>query len=239
MSRLKRIIEESDTILGKTFDLAVIALIVVSLVTFSIETLPNLSPALERLLWYSELIIVIAFSIEYMLRFLVSSHKGRFVFSFYGIIDLAAILPFYLSLGIDLRSVRVFRLFRLIRILKLARYSRAVRRFHRALIIAKEEMLLFGITALFMLYLSAVGIYYCESEAQPEAFGSVFHSLWWAVCTLTTVGYGDVYPITVAGRLFTFLVLITGIGIISVPAGLLASALSKARELEEQNTREN
>lgn len=238
MSKLKRVVEGSDTVLGKTFDLAVIALIVVSLVTFSIETLPNLSSWAKRVLWYIELTTVIAFTVEYLLRLAVASHKGRFVFSFFGIIDLAAILPFYLSLGIDLRSVRVFRLFRLIRILKLARYSRAVRRFHRALIIAHEEMILFGVTALFVLYLSAVGIYYCESEAQPAAFGSVFHSLWWAVCTLTTVGYGDVYPITVAGKLFTFLVLITGIGIISVPAGLFASALSKARELEEQNAEE-
>lgn len=239
MSKLKRVVEESDTVLGKIFDLAVSALIVVSLVTFSIETLPNLSPAFERLLWYIELATVIAFTVEYLVRLAVASHKRQFIFSFYGIVDIAAILPFYLSLGVDLRSVRVFRLFRLIRILKLTRYSRAVRRFHRALIIAHEEMILFGVTAIFMLYLSAVGIYYCESEAQPEAFGSVFHSLWWAVCTLTTVGYGDVYPITIAGRLFTFLVLITGIGIISVPAGLLASALSKARELEaQQNTEE-
>ena len=78
-----------------------------------------------------------------------------------------------------------------------------------------------------------VGIYYFENEAQPEVFSSVFHSLWWSVCTLTTVGYGDVYPVTTGGKIFTFVVLATGLGIISVPAGLVASALSKARELED------
>ena len=84
-----------------------------------------------------------------------------------------------------------------------------------------------------LLYLAAVGIYYFENPAQPEQFASVFHSLWWAVTTLTTVGYGDVYPVTVGGRVFTFLVLMLGLGVVSVPAGSVASALGKARELEE------
>jgi voltage-gated potassium channel len=83
-----------------------------------------------------------------------------------------------------------------------------------------------------LLFLAAVGIYYFENQAQPERFRSVFHSLWWAVATLTTVGYGDVYPITAGGRIFTFFVLLIGLGIVSVPAGLVSSALSKAREFE-------
>ena len=83
-----------------------------------------------------------------------------------------------------------------------------------------------------LIYPSAVGIYYFENEAQPEIFVSVFHSLWWSVVTLTTVGYGDVYPVTTGGKVFTFVVLIVGLGIVSVPAGLVASALSKAREME-------
>jgi voltage-gated potassium channel len=83
-----------------------------------------------------------------------------------------------------------------------------------------------------LLYFAAVGIYYFENPAQPDAFVSVFHSLWWAVATLTTVGYGDVYPVTTGGRIFTFFILLIGLGIVSVPAGLVASALSKAREEE-------
>lgn len=144
-----------------------------------------------------------------------------------------AILPFYLSLGFDLRAIRAFRLLRLLRVMKLARYNKAIQRFHRAFIIAREEFVLFGFAAAIMLFLAAVGIHHFEHEAQPETFASVFHSLWWAVATLTTVGYGDVYPVTVGGKCFTFLVLVIGLGIVSVPAGLVASALSQAREMEE------
>ena len=89
------------------------------------------------------------------------------------------------------------------------------------------------LVTLLLLYFSAVGIYYFERDAQPEAFASVFHSLWWAVVTLTTVGYGDVYPVTTGGRSFTFLILLIGLGVVSVPAGLVASALSEAREMEQ------
>jgi len=104
------------------------------------------------------------------------------------------------------------------------------------LLIAREEIVLFGVAAALLLFLAAVGIYYFENEVQPEAFASVFHSLWWAICTLTTVGYGDVYPITTGGKVFTFFVLATGLGIISVPAGLVASALSRARAMEDSET---
>ena len=83
-----------------------------------------------------------------------------------------------------------------------------------------------------ILYLSAAGIFFFENKAQPEVFTSIFHSLWWAVSTLTTVGYGDIYPITVGGKIFTFFILMIGLGIVAVPTGLLSSALSKAREME-------
>jgi len=132
-----------------------------------------------------------------------------------------------------LRSVRAFRFLRLFRAFKIVRYSKAIRRFHRAFVIAKEELVLFVIVTLMLMYFSAVGIYYFENETQPEKFASVFHSLWWSVATLTTVGYGDIYPVTVGGRIFTFCVLLIGLGIVSVPAGLVASALSKARAMED------
>ena len=107
--------------------------------------------------------------------------------------------------------------------------------FLAAFFIAKEEFVLFGFVTLILLYLTAVGIYYFENNAQPEAFKSIFHSLWWAVATLTTVGYGDVYPVTVGGRVFTFFILMIGLGIVAVPAGLLATALTQVRadEIEE------
>jgi len=156
------------------------------------------------------------------------------MFSFYGIIDLVAILPFYVLSGVDLRSLRIFRMLRVFHILKILRYNRAIQRFTRAFKIAKEEFILFGIVTLMVLYLSAVGIYYFENPVQPELFASIFHSLWWAVTTLTTVGYGDAYPITVGGKIFTFIILMIGLGIVAVPTGVLASALSKARMEEKE-----
>lgn len=233
MPTLKQVIEQSDTPLGRALDLFIQALIVLSLIAFSIETLPRLSDSVQWGLECFEIFSVLFFSIEYLLRVYVATPRSAYLFSFFGIVDFVAIVPFYIGTGIDLRSVRAFRMLRLFRIFKLARYNAAVRRFHLALTIAKEEIVLFlGATAI-LLYLAAVGIYYCESEAQPEDFGSVFHCLWWAVTTLTTVGYGDVYPITVGGRIFTLFILLIGLGVISVPAGLVASALAKARQLEE------
>lgn len=233
MQRIKRIIEDSDTKSGKVFALLIQALIILSLICFSIETLPDLSPESKDLLRGMEIFIVIIFTFEYIARVMVATDKRAFIFSFFGVVDLLAILPFYLTTGLDLRSLRSFRLLRLIRIFKLARYSAAAKRFHRAFIIAKEELALFLFSALIILYLAGVGIYHFEYPAQPDVFSSVFHSLWWAVATLTTVGYGDIYPITTGGKIFTFFILIVGLGIVSIPAGLVASALSQAREMEE------
>lgn len=207
-------------------------LIVVSIVSFTIETLPDLSPATRRVMELIELVTVIVFTIEYLLRIAVADSKLGFVFSFFGLIDLLAILPFYIAPGLDLRSVRAMRLLRLFRAFKFARYNKAMRRFAKAFDMAKEEIFLFFAVAVLMIYFSAVGIYYFENEAQPEKFASVVHSLWWSICTLTTVGYGDVYPVTPGGKIFTSIVMVIGLGIVAVPAGLLASAVSKARDME-------
>jgi len=233
MPTIKQVVEQNDTPLGRAFDLFIQTLIVLSLVAFSIETLPKLSESAQRWLRGFEIFSVIVFSIEYLLRIYVATPRSRYIFSFFGVVDLVAIVPFYVGTGVDLRTIRTFRLLRLFRLFKLTRYSAAVRRFHVALRIAQEEIVLFLGATLILLYMAAVGIYYFESDVQPEQFGSVFHCLWWAVVTLTTVGYGDVYPITVGGRIFTFLILLIGLGVISVPAGLVSSALAKARQLED------
>ncbi|NND81848.1 MAG: ion transporter [Gammaproteobacteria bacterium] len=234
MPSFKSIIEDNNSRSGRVFDLGIQFLIVVSLVSFSLETLPNLSAEWRALLSHMEIFCVAIFTFEYLARIWVADSKPRFIFSFFGIVDLLAILPFYLATSMDLRSLRAFRLLRLIRILKLARYSAAAQRFHRAFLLAREELILFMITALIILYLTGVGIYYFENAAQPQAFKSVFHSLWWSVATLTAVGYGDVYPITAGGKFFTSIILLIGLGIVSVPAAIMASALSKAKEIQKE-----
>jgi voltage-gated potassium channel len=235
---LRSIIEDPTTRAGRLFDYSIQALILLSLIAYSLETLPDNSPELTAVLEMIELVCIVVFSAEYLLRIYVAKNPFRYIFSFFGIIDLLAILPFYLVKALDLRSLRVFRVFRLFRILKLVRYNKALKRFGVAAQIVKEEIVLFLMVAIIMIFLVASGIYFFENQAQPETFKSIFHSLWWAVVTLTTVGYGDVYPITVGGKIFTFFVLIVGVGIVTIPAGLVATALQKAREIEEANDAE-
>jgi len=224
---IKEVIETRNTLAGRLFDGTIQFLIIASLVAFSIETLPGLSDTTSTLITLFWMFTISVFSVEYALRLWTADNRLKFTRSFFGIIDLIAILPFYLASSIDLRVLRAFRLLRLF---KLVRYSAAIQRFHRAFLIAKEELVLFLSVTMIILFLAGVGIYYFENSVQPDAFKSIFHSLWWAVATLTTVGYGDIYPVTVGGKVFTFVILLIGLGIIAMPAALLASALSKARE---------
>ncbi len=229
---IKGLVERTDTTAGRLFDIMIQALIVISLVSFSVDTLPNLSASARQILSAVEVGTIAIFTVEYILRVAIADRRLGYIFSFFGLIDLLAILPFYITSGVDLRAVRAFRLLRLLRALKLVRYSQAVQRFHRAFRIAREEIILFFSVACILMFLAGVGIYYFENPAQPEAFRSVFHSLWWALATLTTVGYGDVYPVTAGGRIFTFFVLMIGLGVVAVPAGVVASALGEARKQE-------
>lgn len=225
--KLHQIIIESDTKEGRFFDFFIQSLIILSLLSFSFETLPNLDYKFKSILSGFEVFCIVIFSCEYVFRVWLTKPRKSYVFSFYGIIDILAILPFYLSSGIDLRSIRVFRLFRLFRVFKLFKYNNAIHRLTDAFKSIKNELIVFIIGTIFLLYVSAVGIYYFENPTQPEVFKSVFHSLWWAVTTLTTVGYGDMYPITIGGKLFTTFIVFIGMGMVAVPTGLLASALSK------------
>jgi voltage-gated potassium channel len=233
--KLRIIIEDNTSKKGKTFDYFIQILIFLSLIDFTIDTLPYNSASTIKLLNSFEIVCVTIFSIEYLLRISVSKNPFKYIFSFYGIIDLLAIFPFYFGGTYDFRSLKVFRIFRVFRALKLIRYNKALKRFHIAAKIIKEEIILFLIVTFIFVFLTSAGIYFFESKAQPEVFSSVLHSGWWAIVTLTTVGYGDVYPITLGGKIFTFFILLIGVGIVTIPAGLVASALSKAREIEEKN----
>ena len=230
---IKSIVENPSTTPGKIFVFFIQSMIVLSIVTFSIETIPNLSATTRKILKTIEVVTVGIFTVEYIVRLAVADKKLRFAFSFFGIVDLLAILPFYLALGIDLRSIRAFRFFRLFKIFELSLFSRAITRYRKAFLYAREELILFGIISVIILFLSSVGIYYFESKAQPDTFSSIPDALWWSIVTLTTVGYGDAYPITAGGKIFTVFVLAVGLGTIAVPSGIMATALSEARHRED------
>jgi voltage-gated potassium channel len=238
-ARVHAVVIRSDTKNGRVFDIFIQTLIVLSLIGGAVESLPNLSPGFSSFLKVEESVIMMIFAAEYLLRVYASVERKKFIFSFFGMVDLVAILPFFLSTGLDLRSIRTLRLFRVIRVLKLARYGKVVDRFKIAFGLAREELLLFLLISAVFLYVASVGIYYCERDAQPDVFISIPHAMWWAVATLTTVGYGDIYPITPIGKLFTGFIVFIGVGLVAIPSGIVATALSEARHRQDENDNED
>lgn len=226
--KIKDIVNNPKTKRGKFFDLFFQGLIFVSLISHALETVPELK-IYQNYFDNLESLIVGFFTLEYGLRVYAAEKKRSFIFSFFGIIDLIAIAPFFITGGADFRFLRAFRL---LRILKLFRYSDAINRFAKAFASIKNELVVFWAMTIVTIYIASAGIYYFESEAQPLVFKSIFHAMWWSVATLTTVGYGDIYPVTLGGKIFTFFVLMIGLGIVAVPAALMASALMKKEKDE-------
>jgi len=239
MRKLKKVCDhlvDADTPAGRRFALGVQVLILFSLLSFALSTTPQLSLKVQRILWWEQFAVILLFTVEYLVRLIAAPNKSKYIFSFFGLIDLLSILPFYVQAGIDLRGLRAIRLVHIFQILKLGRYSKAIQRFHSAFLLSKEQIALFFSITTILLFVGAVGIYYFERDAQPDKFVSIFHSLWWSVITLTTVGYGDIYPVTIGGRFFTIVVLMVGIGIVAVPAAIVTSALSQAQNFEREET---
>lgn len=210
---------------GRGIALAHQALIFISGLAISLETVPNLPDWADQALRILELVVLVIFLLEYVTRLICAPHPLRYALSFWGIIDLMACLPLLAFAAPELAAVRVLRLMRLAALLKLLHTNRAVKRLENALKQIKGELAVFAFLAMIILYIAAVGIYIFEHAAQPEAFSSIPMSLWWAVVSFTTVGYGDIYPITSEGRIFTTVLLFIGLGVIAVPTALITSAL--------------
>ena len=219
---------DTKTKLGHRIELFIQFLIISSIINFTVQTLPNINPTYQKVSNSIEVVSVFFFSLEYFLRLLSSKKPFKFIFSFFGIVDLLAILPFYLTLGTDLKSLRAVRLFRLLRLLKFLRYGDTLKNLKQSFDNVKKELILFSAATLLLIYFSSVGIYFFENEAQPDAFSSVFSAMWWSVATLTTVGYGDIYPITTGGKIFSTFIVFIGLGLVAVPTGLIASSLTQA-----------
>ncbi|MBP0483851.1 ion transporter [Sagittula salina] len=205
-------------------------LILLSALVITVQSIPDLPPALHGALMGLEVLLLGIFTLEYALRLWSAPDRLRYATSFWGVIDLMAILPALLFLLPDAQVLRTLRVMRVFRMLKLLRMRRALARIEYAIASSRDELILAVFMAAIMLFIAAVGIYQFEHKAQPEAFGSIPEALWWALATLTTVGYGDVYPITLGGRIFTAFVLLIGLGIVAIPAGVITSALMSAPE---------
>lgn len=219
--------------------LALNLLILFSAVAIAIETVPDLAPETRRVLQIFEIFVLVVFTLEYVLRLTCTPRLMHYATSFWGIVDLLAILPAIVLLQPEWAVIRVFRLLRLVRLLKLFRTSRALDRLARAFKSVRGELLVFFVLASMVMYVSAVGIYVFEHAAQPEVFSSIPISIWWAVASLTTVGYGDMVPITLGGRIFTALVLFVGLGVVAGPAAIITTALLEAEKKEVGQTEHN
>ena len=191
---------------------------------------------------------VLIFSIEYLLRLWSCTEnvryahplwgRVRYVFSPMAAVDLLAIAPFYLPMliPVDLRFLRAHRLFRLFRLLKLGRYMKSLRRIRNVFVEKKEELFIAIFSVLILLVLSSSLMYFVENEAQPDKFSSISAAMWWGIATLTTIGYGDMYPITLLGKVLGGIIAILGIGFFALPAGILASGF--AGEIQKQEKKE-
>jgi len=210
---------------GRVPVLVLHGLIVMSAIAIALETVEGLPDWVARTLHGFEVFILLVFVVEYIVRLTCNPHPLRYALSPWGIIDLLACAPAIAFLQPQWQVVRSLRLLRLVRVLKLARTSIALDRLGRAMRMVRAELAVFGLLSALMLYVSAVGIYLFEHDAQPEAFSSIPQSLWWAVASFTTVGYGDLYPITTGGRIFTSVVLFIGLGIVAVPSAIITAAL--------------
>ena len=219
-------------------DRFLVALILLNVLAFAAETVPDLAERYGAAFEAFNIFSVIVFTIEYALRiwsaveipFLKrltpTAARIRFALRPYPMIDLLAILPYYLSLlvAVDLRVLRVLRLFRL---LKLARYSPALHALFQVIINERRSLSGALLLMLIMLLFSATGIYYLERHAQPDAFGTIPDAGWWAMATLTTVGYGDVSPVTPLGKFFGSIVMVVGLGMFALPIAIIATGFSQ------------
>jgi voltage-gated potassium channel len=231
---------------GRLLEIFIITLIFLSLITVVLETVEPIYKKNPDFFYDFEAFSVIIFTIEYVLRLwsctsdskYKKSVKGRIRFALtpLAIIDLVSILPFYIPMVItlDFRFFRALRLFRIFRILKIGRYFESLRLIGKVFSNKKEELAITVFMVLILLLVVSCLMYFVENQAQPKAFASIPMSMWWGVATLTTIGYGDVYPITPLGKFFGAIISLLGIGLFALPTGILGSGF-----VEEIQNRKN
>ena len=248
-NKLYRLVEKGShgQRLNRTFDYFIMSLIILSVIAIILESMPEVNSEYNGILKAFNLISIMIFSIEYMIRLYVSdlTHPSdnriksalKFIFSGYGLIDLLAILPFYLPMLIklDLRFLRALRLTRFLRILKVNRYNDSLNLIWTVIKEKKSELAVTGFVTFLILLLASFIMYYVEGEKQPDKFPNIVSAFWWAVATLTTVGYGDVYPVTGLGKLISGLIAVMGIGLVALPTGLISAGFMGKIENRKNN----
>ena len=234
--RFYEIIFEADTKGGKVFDIILLVIILISVVLVMLESVESIGKEYGKFLKISEWIITIIFTIEYIFRILIVKKPWKYTTSFYGIIDLLAVIPTYLSLilvgGQSLVVIRILRLLRVFRILKLTRYSSAGQSLVKALWASRAKISVFLFFVFTVVIILGTIMYLVESK--ESGFSSIPRSIYWAIVTLTTVGYGDISPATALGQFFASIIMIMGYAIIAVPTGIITAEIVKPNKKNTQ-----
>ncbi len=228
-SKIFKIIYHADTPAGKWFDIILIVFIFLSVLTIILDSVNDLHIAYESFFYRLEWFFTIVFTLEYILRLVSIRNPVKYAFSFFGIVDILSILPTYISLFFvgaqTLLVIRILRVLRIFRILKLVHYSEQMQTLTRAISNSRHKLFVFFFFIITVLVLFGSVMYLIEGPEND--FTSIPHGIYWAVVTLTTVGYGDIAPHTVLGRAIASLIMLTGFTIIAVPTGIFAAELNK------------
>jgi voltage-gated potassium channel len=216
----------------KKFDFFIYSLIILNIIAMILESHKSIEQQFGKLFTTFEFISILIFTVEYFYRIILHYKENKwrgvvsYIFSFYGMVDFFSILPFYISkfVLLDGRFFRILRLLRLTRIFKLGRGSQSLKLFIKALSAVKNELIFTLFLSLLTILFSASAIYFIENKAQPEVFSSITASIWWATVSLATVGYGDVVPITVWGKVFAAVISLVGIGVVAIPTGIISAS---------------
>ncbi len=226
--RLHEIIFEADTPAGRAFDIVLLVLIVCSVLVVMLESIPSWSAEVRQLLVQLEWVFTVIFTIEYVFRLYACRQPGRYALSFYGLVDLLSILPSYLLVvfagGQYFTLVRALRLLRIFRIFKLGKFLNEGQTLQRALLASRNKITIFLFSVLIIITLVGALMYLIEGGVNDN-FTSIPRSVYWAIVTLTTVGYGDITPVTALGQFVSALVMILGYAIIAVPTGIVTTEL--------------
>ncbi|MEC9077528.1 MAG: ion transporter [Pseudomonadota bacterium] len=237
--RLFEVLEKNDGTdpISKKCDYFLIIIIILNIVVVIAESIDFIFVGNESWFHYLEIIFVSVFTIEFLLRIWSSpkfeqngklrSGRIKYIFSFYGIIDLLAILPFYLQILLPGLDLRILRTFRLVRILKISHYNSAIEDLFQAIYVERKPFLATLYIFAVAILLNSTLLYFAESGVQPEKFGSIPDSIYWSVITLTTVGYGDVTPQTPLGKVIAVFTALTGICVVALLSGIVATAFSR------------
>ncbi|MAP54371.1 ion transporter [Altibacter sp.] len=236
-AKLHTIIYEADTPLGKLFDVVLLILILLSVLFVMLESVRTIDEKFHDILYIGEWVITIFFTFEYIARIITVKKPTSYIFSFYGIIDFLSTIPLYLSfilVGSNfLLTVRALRLLRVFRILKITRYVGESNKLKKALIDSRPKIFVFLFAVLIISIIAGTLMYLVEGE--ESGFKSIPSSVYWCIVTLTTVGFGDIAPVTPLGQFIAAIIMIMGYGIIAVPTGIVSAEYAKSMEKRTQD----